>query len=235
MGLRESAPGEKKPGARLHFAYTPTEPLEQWHAYTAGPAKWYACHCKGRTKPCLAHVTGGELVCERCNAGEESAETGFLPLWRELDWRPVFVIVHSAAREAIDALRHRQRVLIGRGAHKSDGVYAITPPKVQGTISSTDPAKLREQDVTPSLLRVWKIAELTEWYNRHIGPSKEGVSHTPAPAAVLPDVPRVTLPLPAPSGVEGINDAFARIVRRAAGPNGKHKIPPPDGAPGEGV
>lgn len=235
MPPRESPPGGEARRRALHFGYVPTAANEQWHAFIAGKPRWLYCHCKGKTKPCVHAITGGELHCELCNPMNPAESTGFLPLWREIDWKPVFVIVHEPVREAVSGFSHRARVLIGRGGGSTDGVYVISPLKKGSYLSSTDPQKMAEQDVFPSLVRIWKHPGLIEWHARDTGRETGGCITPPEKPDVLPITPRITMPVDSDHDTAGINDAFVRAVRRGSLSNGKHDPLPPDDPPGEGV
>jgi hypothetical protein len=170
-------------------------------------------------------------MCDTLNPAES---TGFLPLWEAVAWKPCMVIVHESVREVVDKHAHRSRVLIGRGTGKTDGVYVVNPLKAGQWLTSTDEQKLAPQDVWPSLLRIWKIAPLIEWHERQTGVSLGGCHTPPEKPAVLPLFPRGTIHDDTPTDSNGVNEAFARAVRRAHATNGHKDTLPPDHPVGEG-
>jgi len=125
-------------------------------------------------------MTSGELTCARCDAGDIAAEVGYQPLYRELDAKPVFVVVHEYSREAIDALKLHARVIVGRGESKHDSVYVIPGLKATPVYTSTLKERMKPADLTCSLLRLWKLPELDHWYITTHGKSDKVVS-PPAP------------------------------------------------------
>jgi len=189
MPPRQSPPGRGGKARRVHFCYTSTDANEQWHAYTAGPCQWYECHVTGKTKPCLREVTGGELVCPMCESVKPTEQTGFLPLYRELDGKPVFVIVHEDVRETVDKHRLHARVLVGRGNDVTDGVYVIKPLKAGAPYHSTLADRQKGADIWPTLVRIWNIPALTAWHERQTGIPDGGVLHPPAPERTAPHIP----------------------------------------------
>lgn len=159
-----------------HFVHIKTVQGEQWHAYVAGKCHWFTCHTKGRTKPCLHEITSGELTCERCGPLQPTEVIGYQPLFRELDSRPCFVLVHESVREVVDSRKHFERVIVGRGDEKSDGVYVITALRQEPRFHTAVPWKMAEADLTATLLKVWGIPELIEWYARTQVKSDNAVS-----------------------------------------------------------
>jgi len=235
MPPRESTSGEGGQRKAVHFTYVATTPGKPWHAYIAGPCKWFDCHCKGRTKPCVHRITAGELVCPLWSPMDPWESTGFLPLWREVDWAPVMVIVHENVKELVEKHKHRARVLIGREEGQTAGVWVIPPLKAGGSMSSTDERKTKPQDVWPTLVRVWKNAALAEWDLRDRGITRGGCITAPETPAVLPMHDAVRLRVSADVDHLQVNNEFTRIVKAAASRNGQHKFPPNDEPPGEGV
>lgn len=166
MGFHQSPP-EKGRGVRhVHFCYVGTDPGAKWHAFIAGPCLWLDCHCTGRARPCLHALTGGELTCEACNSGSVAAPTGYQPLYREVDSRPVMVIVHDYVREQVDALRFHQRVLVGREVGRGNSLWIAPALSPTPRFTSTLPDRNHPADLTSTLLRVWKVPALTEWFNQ---------------------------------------------------------------------
>lgn len=202
MALPQVPPGGGGRKSHVHFGYVNTGFGKNWHAYMAGPVHWFACHAKGKTKACVSVMTGGELHCERCAAGQPTEETGYVPLYRELDSKPTMVIVHEYTREATDALKLHQRVIVGRGEDVADGVYVVPALKPEPRFQTTLKERMVAADLTETLLRVWGIPELVEWYRQTHG-------HQVAPAA-----PPAKPPAPPPKRSDGL--PFSPMTRAAA-------------------
>lgn len=205
----------------MHFCYTPTEANKQWTAFVAGPTMWFECHCVGKTKPCLEFVTDGELECPMCQTLKPCEQIGYMPLYRELDGKPVMVLVHESVREVVDSHRFLARVLIGRGKDSTDGVYVQRPMSKGTPFSSTLPDRQKPADIWPTLVRMWKIPALIEWDARQSGQKPGGVIHPHSGTAYVPSLP--TAP-PRPSVTrddKSIADLIPNILARF-GP-GEHK------------
>jgi len=237
MALKTKTPGGGGEKRRVHFVHLPTRNNQTWHAHVAGPCHWYTCHTKGRTKPCLHWLTDGELVCERCASTTPPEDIGYQPLFREVDGRPCFVVVHDYSREKIDQLRFHSRVIVGRGAEQSDGVYVIPALNARPLYETSREEFRREADLTETLLRVWGLPELIEWYHRTqrvpasspvppVAPAKKSAKpvdpmYVAAHERWTPDtVPEST------SGEEAIQAAADRAALRAAqSPHANGKLP----------
>lgn len=185
----------------MHWCYVSTQCNSNWHAWSAGPCHWYQCHTKGKTKPCLHEMCSGELSCPLCEAGQGVEPIGYQPLYREVDAKPVMVIVHEYTREVVDAIQLHKRVTVGRAAEQSDGVYVVPALKVDPKYYSTLSERMKPADLTESLLKIWKIPELIEWYRQ-----THGRTSTPAPA------PAASKKTPLKSD----GKPFSKFTRRAA-------------------
>lgn len=191
MPLPQTPPGGGGRPARTHWHYVTTKPSQQWGAWIAGPCHWFTCHTNGRSVPCLHEMTGGELTCERCSAGQGTDVIGYQPIYRELDGRPCMVIVHEYSREVIDKLRLHQRVIVGRGPKTSDGVYIAPAMQAQPRYHSTLADRMRAADLTETLLRLWRLPDLEAWYRQTHGAPTSSTSSAPEPGPV----PAETTPL----------------------------------------
>lgn len=116
-----------------------------------------------------------------CESGQLAEETGYQPLYREVDAKPVMVIVHGYAREVVDAIGLHKRVLVGRGSDITDGVYVIPALQPLPRYHSTLPERMVPADLTETLLRVWRMPQLVDWYQQ-----TQGRPATPASAGVKP-------------------------------------------------
>lgn len=204
--LPQNRPGDRKPGY-THFRYVSTANGAQWHAYTAGSPSWFDCHTKGRTKPCLHVMTAGELPCERCAESKPIEVIGYLPLYREIDARPVMVILHEEQRERADVLRLHSRVLVGREIDKADGVWVAPALKPTPAFHSTLQERNRPADLTETLLRLWGIPALVDWYRKNAARLK---------AEATPITPLIDgLPAGSKELADKKNRDFAQAVVRA--------------------
>lgn len=169
--LRQNRP-EGGMGERVeYFAYVPTPANTRTHCYIAGPVAWYECHTKGRTKPCLHSITGGELACKQCEAGAPIEYIGYAPLYRETDSRPICVIVHEVSFEQTEKLKLHQRVLVGRNTHRGDPVYILPALDQNPRFVTSLKHRLAPVDLTRTLLRMWAIPDLVTWYETVSGVS----------------------------------------------------------------
>jgi len=210
MSLKKAPPGETKRAKPIHFAYTPTAGGTQWEAYIAGPCWWGQCHSKGKTKPCLEWLTDGALECPYCASIAPPEETGYLPLWRSVDGAPKCVIVHCLQRESVDAHALHTRVLVGRGVDPTDGVYVIRAIKPGAAFATSMREKMGEADITRSLLSMWKVPALTEWYLRTNGLESRGCM---TPTAKTPVAP-VAQPKAVPTLTEAADNHTDPALRR---------------------
>jgi hypothetical protein len=185
-------------------------------------------------------MTHGELLCERCNDLSPPIDIGYLPLYREQDGRPCFVVLHDYTRDVVDGLKLHQRVIVGREGEQADGVWVSVAPNPRPLYQSTRAEFNRAADLTQSLLRVWGIPELVEWYNRTQARESEIVP-VPVPPVTKSDgkpfdpmhaaaARRFAPPVEVEqtSGADAAREALKRIQEQAAKPstNGKHKTPP---------
>jgi hypothetical protein len=186
MPLPNAAPGEGPVRAYTHFRYVGTPTGGRWNAWVAGPCQWFIAHTKGKSKPCLEKMTKGVLSCPRCAQVAQPQMIGYLPLYRQVDAANVLVIVYELERPFVDVLETHQRVQIGREDEQSDSVWvraALSPePKWQ----TTQPERKVAADCTETLLRMWAIPELTQWYRECCQPSDNAMS-LPTGVAVRPD------------------------------------------------
>lgn len=231
MSLPQTPPGGGARRPHVHFTYVKTPTNAKWFAHLAGPAHWYTVHPKGKTKPCLHVMTGGELACERCEQGYDSEVCAYVPLWRESDGRPVMVIVHEYTREVVDQLRVHARVLIGRNEEKSDGVYIIHAPNPLPVFHTTLQEKMRPADLTETLLRVWGVADLVTWYRRTHGAVKAPEPKKSDGKPFSPMMKAAARKASQGNVTEDLDDLIGRIRKRAAAlpepsSNGKHDPPP---------
>lgn len=186
MKIPNATPGEGARYAHDHFNNWSVKPGERHFAWYAGGAQWFVCHPSDRgTKPCLHWMTKGKLGCRFCGINKVPCQLGYAPMWRAVDIRPLFVIVYEEEREWIEKLELHDRVQIGRekdaGARIWVRVSVDQEPKFQTTLLR----RTVKQDITASLLRLWRMPELVAWLT---GSSDNAVSLPPT-VEELPDVP----------------------------------------------
>lgn len=190
MGLRQSPPGDRGDRGHIYWQHVSTpRGIKAWTAWIAGPVLWFKCHQLKRTKPCIEEITDGELECPWCAGGVPKHTMGYIPLYRELDAKPCYELLYDDAREDLDRLKLHERVMVGRGPGKTDTVYVMKCSVQTPVWQTRDPQRMRPADLTTSLLRMWAIPILIQWYSE-----TERVS-IPAPkATALTTDTAVTLP-----------------------------------------
>ena len=104
-------------------------------------------------------------------------------MYRAIDNRPVFVIVHADQFERVRLLKLHDPVRVGREDNDGDRVW-IRKLDSAARYQSTLPSRNRPADITDSLCRVWRIPELTEWVRS--GSPGGDVPAEGDPAAILP-------------------------------------------------
>jgi hypothetical protein len=113
------------------------------------------------TKPCLNWLTDGAVKCVRCRRGRPVTCIGWVPLYRELDGKPIIVIVHEHVADLLKGIVHPQYVLVGRVDNKSS---VFIKKSESNLVMRTDKdSRKRRIDVVPDLLTMWGLPELNEW------------------------------------------------------------------------
>jgi hypothetical protein len=238
MGIPTKPPGGGGKGRHTHWSYVSTECGKTWAAWLAGPIHWFDCHLKGRTKPCVHAMTDGELHCDMCSPLNPVEEAGYVPLYREIDAKPVCVIVHEYQRETVDRIRKHQMVLVGRGEQQSDPVWVREHPKQGQRYTSSLAERMADADMTVTLLAMWKLPALTDWYYRTHGKSDKPVSLPPG-KAVRDDgheytpmlqgaakrwaAPVIKEPTAVGDVIDVQREELARLARAKPSSNGHHK------------
>jgi hypothetical protein len=244
MGLRKGAPGKGGGTRPDHFSYTGVAHglKGSFSAWLAGEPYWCdEAHEHKRedpgTKPCLGWLTGGALVCPRCRKLRTVKCIGWVPLYREEDLKPIIVIIHDTVADLVKDLHYPMHVLVGR----VDAVSSVYVRKSDTPVSfrSDNSARQQPADITNDLLSMWGLPELNDWIKRGSRPTAVECEKVPGAAAWRLSVPPPTTDAESLAidahrngegeGASGVNDAFARAVRRAGKQptNGKH--PPAEG------
>jgi len=141
------------------------------------------CHHASGSKPCLIRFTSGTLRCPRCNPDKPAEWRGFVALW-DREYVPRFVIVTGEYYESILEIPIGSLVKVSRGKAKYSPCV-IRPDPWRTLPLPPSPNRSAEVDLLPSLMRQWKIPELTLWWVEH---RVAGVGD--APAASTPATPK---------------------------------------------
>jgi hypothetical protein len=160
----------RRTGARkkpVHFEYVQTERGQPWEAYLAGPIWWGYLHMTKPSKPCVAEVTGGALVCPFCRKPPRPVAVmkGWVPLYRRADSHACMVPVDEVQRDDLDALPPFTKVAVGRERGKGAQVWVRKCNVQDPAFSCTLPEKQVPADVTESLLTVWAMPEVTAFFS----------------------------------------------------------------------
>lgn len=178
-------------GGAVHAMFISPEEGKTISGYLAGPAMWFWSHQSTRTKPCLHVITGGVLHCPRCVSQSQPCDIGYVPIYREVDGRPCFVLVHEHVRESLATLKLHERVVVGRERGSAEGVWVQRAMQQTPRYHSTIASRYQPLDLSETLLRVWNLPELTRWYREHGGhPQPAPVIVPPSTAAPADDVLR---------------------------------------------
>ena len=164
MANRQATPegaGRSRPDS---FSYHWTAPDQPWTGWVAGPVNWIEAHTSDHgSKPCLVWITYNALPCPRCKPHELTEKIGYLPVYREIDNAPILVILHDNMWVVSESLSHGSYIKVSRpgGAKAVVAVQLLLnkKPFVPGL-----PRRKHPVDLTHMLLKMWKISELTSWF-----------------------------------------------------------------------
>lgn len=243
MELRKATPGEGGEAAREQFTYFNTQAglKNAWTGWLASDPYWFIGHEHKKfdpgTQPCLVWMTEGELPCVRCAKGRARKKMCYLHIYRELDGKPLLIVVQESALEVMGDVAYRSHVLVGRLDDQASAF--VKPTETQVPFRTTLESRKRPIDNAVSLLAIWKLPELELWCKR---PRRKGpkVTAEPVPdgnwrlSVTPPTTTTEALAIDAEKKAPAVNaagtdDALQRALRRAkeAEQNGKH--PPPGG------
>jgi len=147
-----------------HFSYHDTPRGKTWHAYKAGEALWVHVHGSIKSKPCAAFLTDGALGCPYCAAKVPTIVKGYLPLYREIDYKPCCTVLWEDYRPQVDAIPLHARVLIGRELQQTDPIYCMRALSPNPAFAPSSAEQMTPVDVSRSCLRFWKDRELQQWF-----------------------------------------------------------------------
>lgn len=229
----------RRTGARskpVHFTYVGVERGQPTEAYIAGPTWWGWLHMSRPSKPCVYELTGGKIACRFCGEGKRRVAVvkGWVPLYRRLDGLAWMVPVDECQRDTVDALKCFAKVMVGRGKGKGVGVWVQPCVSQEPVWTSTLPERTKPADVSASLITVWALPEVTNFF---CGPSDTTLSLPQAPGREriegtnegrgeeLADVKPYTAPDPLAANeafVDSVNRAKNRLKPYEPSANGRH-------------
>lgn len=161
---------------RRHFSYEATRANQKWTAYIAGKTWWTWVHGTKRSKPCAAEISGGELSCEYCRQKLAPIVKGYVPLYRESDYKCVCTCLYEEQRDVIDDLPLHVRVIVGRERKESDPIFVMRHLMPTPLFLAPNAECEVTADVTSSVLSLWGDRDLIEWYRVTHGASDNVVS-----------------------------------------------------------
>lgn len=168
--LRKGTPGEGWSTATDSFSYTPVQHGTKgtFTAWMAGDVYWAISHehtdRTPGTKACLDWLTEGTLKCPRCREVKQPDWIGWVPLYREQDHQPIFVIIHKNALDLVRGLKYPDHVIVGRVADKS-GVF-VRKSETAVPFRTDNANRKVPVDITRDLVPIWKYPQLEDWLNR---------------------------------------------------------------------
>lgn len=165
---RKGTPGQGGEVRADSFSYTPVRDAlkNSFSAYLAGEPYWCKAHehkppHQPGTKPCLTHLTDGQVKCSRCRPHVLPTWIGWVPLYREEDGWPIIVIVHESAMDMLREVRYPMRVLVGRCTETSGAFVKRT--ENHPAFRTDNEQRKCARDITADLLSMWGLPELEEW------------------------------------------------------------------------
>jgi hypothetical protein len=194
-----------------HFRYTPTPSKSKWTGWLAGDPVWLLCHTgTSPTKPCLRWITHAQIDCPRCVSMGAPKWLAYVPVYRESDHAPCLVIVQESGRDLLEGLGFAAHVVVMREDGDADGVCVRKSVSGQA-FKSIRPARQAPADITQTLLAIWQLNELTEWY-RCQSPGSSAAPSPPPP----PPPPPAPAPVPAGTSPEWVRRVADTLAHDAA-------------------
>lgn len=139
-------------------------------AYIAGEMFGCYTHRTYASMPCMLDVTNDALPCPYCGSGVEQVWRGYVPLW-DRDWTLRYVLIGEDYFASVDAIPHRTKVAVSRGKNPISPLIIREEPMLTRDLPNSHPWNV-EIDALAICLRLWKNAELNEWF-RCNPPKKE--------------------------------------------------------------
>lgn len=235
MTLRKGTPGRGEGSRPDSFSYTPVGSglKASFGAHLAGPAYWceeaHEYHERiGPTKPCLHWLTHGEVRCDRCRKQPAIKCLAWVPLYREMDGKPILVIVHEAAADLLAPLKYPDYCIVGR----IDGTSSVFVRKSDSPLSLVTIKESRKKpvDISDDLIGIWNLPELNDWLRSRGDPNlreKVNALEVPTEPASGVSFPMNRLASFEEAEAQKLRDAAGRAEKNAAfaraHANGKHK------------
>lgn len=239
MNIRKGTPGEGAQARADSFSYFgPDHGLK--HAFTAwlaGEVYWAKAHehtdALPGTKPCLDWLTEGELRCPRCRPQVLPIWVGWVPLYREVDHKPICVIVKESGMDLLKGLVYPNCVLVGR-VGKKDAVF-VRKSESPVSFRTDNEQRKRPIDITNSLLTMWKLPTFEAWLCDRRREQRVNAVEQPEAVRLRLSVPPPTTRVealaidaerdPPPAGDVPFDDVMKRIKTKFKVPskNGHHK------------
>lgn len=227
MGIpRQEPPDEGCSNRERIWSYVSVPCGARLIGWLAGPPFWVPTHHVGKTKPCRAGITKGELTCSLDHTLYPLDWKGLLPWWDEKG-KPKSVWVSQPLREYLAALEKHVPILITRGKNPKDPVDITADDRRVSRLLNPE-QRHWPADPSPTLLTWWKDLELSKWCRDQGGRGKVPAD-TPAGKALTREL-AAALAAGAGDGASDSevspadrNEAFARAARGARpGKNGRH-------------
>ncbi len=240
MRIKKGTPGkgDSQRAEQFSNAKTPAS-AKTWDAWCAGEPYWCLAHehtdAEPGTKACVNWLTDGELKCPRCRLKSKPRTwVSYVPLYRDLDNKAVFVICHETVRDLLDQLFFGVAVYVGRVEAKAS--IFVKRSVNEKRYTSSMPTRQVACDLTDTLLNIWKWPQYEEWLtNKEEHDKLRGVPKVPKLAPLRSDgkpfspVHRAAAERYSSSNNDeassgDIEDAQKEILARAkhAASNGKH-------------
>lgn len=216
MKLPQAAPGEGVKVEYEHFCNWTVKGGERHTAYLAGDAQWFVAHPSDRgTKPCTHWMTSATVPCRFCALHKTPQTIGYVPVWREVDWRPMLVIVYEEEREHIEHLELHDRVQIGREKELGARIWVRKCMNQEPRFNTTVARRKCKQDITRALLTIWKMPELVAWFScRAVSDTAVSLDKSaPVPPAPVPPAEAQIYTPPAGDGAAQAAD-YTGVVNR---------------------
>lgn len=118
------------------------------------------------SKPCVYELTGREIECRYCGKARMPVMKGWVPLYRKWDGFPIMVCVDECLRDSIDTMKLHTKVHVGRGKGSSVSAWVQMTMDQEPKYVTTLPERQVEADVTMTLITVWDLPEVTQFFCR---------------------------------------------------------------------
>jgi len=168
---RSSAPWLPEP---LRWRTVKVTPGTHQPYMVAGPGWEGIVHhtgTKGRTVPCVAELTSGELHCENCKYGKRYG--CYLPVFTCMGGKQTQIVLQGAKRtyQTWSVFKPGELVAVCRGKAERDTILFTPAGKTAPTV---DLSVLRAKcpvDIDAYLLHLWQDRTLAEWQGAEWHPS----------------------------------------------------------------